>query len=115
MPRDIPVGNGPLLVNFDLRHQLRDLYWPHVGQENHTAGHPFRFGVWVEGARCDSFSAMIFTLAVTTLGILPPICRTIGRFPLHRPALVHDQWRKKCERRVETGHRSMGSWYQGKR
>ncbi|MGQ9850753.1 MAG: glycoside hydrolase family 15 protein [Aggregatilineaceae bacterium] len=49
MPRDIPVGNGSLLVNFDQGYQLRDLYWPHVGQENHTQGHPFRFGVWVEG------------------------------------------------------------------
>jgi len=49
MPRDIPVGNGSLLVNFDQTYQLRDLYWPHVGQENHTAGHPFRFGVWVDG------------------------------------------------------------------
>jgi len=49
MPRDIPVGNGSLLVNFDDRYQLRDLYWPHVGQENHTEGHPSRFGVWVDG------------------------------------------------------------------
>lgn len=49
MPRDIPVGNGSLLVNFDQDYQLRDLYWPHVGQENHTLGHPFRFGVWVDG------------------------------------------------------------------
>jgi oligosaccharide amylase len=36
-------------VNFDSNYQLRDLYWPHVGLENHTAGHPFRFGVWVDG------------------------------------------------------------------
>jgi len=49
MPRDIPVGNGSLLVNFDHRYRLRDIYWPHVGQENHTEGHPFRFGVWVDG------------------------------------------------------------------
>ena len=49
MPRDIPVGNGSLLVNFDQTYQLRDLYWPHVGQENHTEGHPCRFGVWVDG------------------------------------------------------------------
>ncbi|MBI5352875.1 MAG: glycoside hydrolase family 15 protein [Chloroflexi bacterium] len=49
MPRDIPVGNGSLLVNFDSTYQLRDLYWPHVGLENHTAGHPFRLGVWVDG------------------------------------------------------------------
>jgi GH15 family glucan-1,4-alpha-glucosidase len=44
------VGNGSLLVNFDRTYQLRDLYWPHVGQENHTDGHPCRFGVWVDGA-----------------------------------------------------------------
>ena len=49
MPRDIPVGNGSLLVNFDQTYQLRDLYWPHVGQEDHSPGHPFRFGVWVGG------------------------------------------------------------------
>jgi len=47
--RDIPVGNGSLLVNFDEKYQLRDIYFPHVGQENHTEGFPFRFGVWVDG------------------------------------------------------------------
>ena len=49
MPRHIPVGNGSLLANFHQTYQLRDLYWPHVGQENHTEGHPCRFGVWVDG------------------------------------------------------------------
>lgn len=49
MPRDIPVGNGSLLVNFDQAYQMRDLYWPHVGKENHTEGHACRFGVWVDG------------------------------------------------------------------
>jgi len=48
MPRDIPVGNGSLLIAFDTAYQLRDLYWPHVGLENHTDGHAFRFGVWVD-------------------------------------------------------------------
>src|SRR5829696_287431 len=47
--RDIPVGNGSLLVNFDDKYQIRDVYFPHVGQENHTEGFPFRFGVWTEG------------------------------------------------------------------
>ncbi len=45
MPRDIPVGNGRLLVTFDDRYQVRDVYFPHVGQENHGGGAPFRFGV----------------------------------------------------------------------
>lgn len=47
--RDIPVGNGNLLVNFDDKYHIRDIYFPHVGQENHTEGFPFRFGVWAEG------------------------------------------------------------------
>jgi oligosaccharide amylase len=47
--RDIPVGNGNLLVNFDDKYQIRDIYFPHVGQENHTEGFPFRFGVWADG------------------------------------------------------------------
>lgn len=47
--RDIPVGNGSLLVAFDPKYQIRDIYFPHVGQENHSEGFPFRFGVWVEG------------------------------------------------------------------
>jgi glucoamylase len=49
MPRDLPVGNGSLLVNFDHLYQLRDLYFPHVGKENHSSGHAFRFGFWVNG------------------------------------------------------------------
>ncbi len=49
MPRDIPVGNGSLLVTFDEWYRIRDIYFPHVGKENHSEGHPFRFGVWVDG------------------------------------------------------------------
>ncbi len=45
MPRDIPVGNGQMLVTFDQHYRVRDLYFPHVGQENHAGG-PCRFGVW---------------------------------------------------------------------
>ena len=49
MPRDLPLGNGDLLVTFDARYQLRDLYFPNVGLENHTMGNVCRFGVWVDG------------------------------------------------------------------
>src|SRR5689334_3880643 len=48
MPRDIPVGNGRLLVTFDHQYQLRDLYFPHVGQENHAGAGPCRFGVYAD-------------------------------------------------------------------
>lgn len=50
MPRNIPVGNGEMLVAFDDLYRMRDVYWPRVGMPNHTCGHPQRFGVWVDGA-----------------------------------------------------------------
>ncbi len=50
MPRDIPVGNGNMLVAFDKDYNLREFYFPHVGEENHVKDEPFRFGVWVNGA-----------------------------------------------------------------
>ena len=49
MPRDIPVGNGNLLICFDKNYFIRDIYYPHVGQENHVGGSFFRFGIWVNG------------------------------------------------------------------
>lgn len=51
MPRDIPVGNGNMLVTFDGAYQIRDVYFPHVGQENHAGGGPCRFGVWTNVPR----------------------------------------------------------------
>ena len=49
MPREIPIGNGDLLVTFDALYRVRDIYWPYVGKFNHTAGHVQRFGVWCDG------------------------------------------------------------------
>jgi len=49
MPKDIPVSNGSFLLNFDSNYRLRDIFFPYIGQENHTKGHPSRFGVWVDG------------------------------------------------------------------
>ena len=47
--RDIPVGKpSSLLVTFDDKYQIRDVYFPHVGQENHSEGFPVRFGVWAK-------------------------------------------------------------------
>ena len=48
MPRDIPIGNGSLLLAFDSNYRIADLYFPRVGMENHAAGR-FRFGVWADG------------------------------------------------------------------
>src|SRR5256885_4078517 len=48
MPRDLAIGNGSLLINFDAQYRLADFYFPHVGMENHAAS-LFRFGVWGDG------------------------------------------------------------------
>ena len=48
MPRDLPLGNGRLLLCFDNAYAIRDLYFPHVGQENHVSGNACRLGVWVD-------------------------------------------------------------------
>ena len=50
MSRSLVLGNGRYLVNLDHLYQIRDIYFPRIGLENHTEGHPFRFGVWVDGA-----------------------------------------------------------------
>ena len=50
MPRDLPLGNGRLLIAFDGDYTVRDIYFPHVGSENHSVGHTFRVGVWVNGS-----------------------------------------------------------------
>src|SRR5689334_14258911 len=48
MPRDLPLGNGQFLVNFDKIYNVRDIYCPHVGQELHTRDISHT-GVWVNG------------------------------------------------------------------
>ncbi len=48
MPRDLPVGNGKLLICFDQNYWIRDLYYPHVGEENHVGKYSFRLGLWAD-------------------------------------------------------------------
>ena len=48
MPRDIPDGNGSLLVTYDNQYQIRDIFYPHVGQENHAGAGPCRFGIYTD-------------------------------------------------------------------
>ncbi|SDC20029.1 Glucoamylase (glucan-1,4-alpha-glucosidase), GH15 family [Paenibacillus sp. UNCCL117] len=46
MARDLPIGNGNVLMNFDAHYNLRDIYFPYVGQENQAIDHLSHFGVW---------------------------------------------------------------------
>ncbi|HEY5611930.1 MAG TPA: glycoside hydrolase family 15 protein [Thermoanaerobaculia bacterium] len=49
MPRDLPISNGRLMINFDHEGNIRDVYYPHVGQENQTVGDVSFFGAWADG------------------------------------------------------------------
>src|SRR5690348_4647049 len=49
MPRDLSIGNGNILIAFDKDGLLREFFFPYVGEENHTKGNRFRFGVWIDG------------------------------------------------------------------
>lgn len=48
--RSLVLSNGTLAIALDERAQVRDIYYPHVGLEDHVRGHyVHRVGVWVEG------------------------------------------------------------------
>lgn len=53
MARAVTIGNGSLLVGLDYRGQVRDLYYPYVGEANHVSGASgnfvHRIGVFVDG------------------------------------------------------------------
>jgi len=53
MARATTLGNGNVLVGFDYRGQVRDLYYPFVGHANHVSGasgnHVHRLGVYASG------------------------------------------------------------------
>jgi oligosaccharide amylase len=53
MARAVTIGNGSLLVGLDNRGQVRDLYYPFVGEANHISGASgnfvHRLGVFADG------------------------------------------------------------------
>lgn len=49
MPRPLVIGNGKIMVTFDENLEMRDFFYPFVGQWNHLQGNRNRLGVWVDG------------------------------------------------------------------
>jgi oligosaccharide amylase len=49
MPRPLVIGNGRIMVTFDEKLEMRDFFYPHVGQWNHLQGNRNRLGLWVDG------------------------------------------------------------------
>ena len=57
MPRSLIVGNGSLLATYDENLQMRDIYYPYVGMEDHTSyGDVHKVGVWVKDKGFSWFS-----------------------------------------------------------
>ncbi len=50
MARDLPLGNGRFLVDFDLDYNLSEVYYNHAGQANHASGAVSAFGAWTADA-----------------------------------------------------------------
>lgn len=49
MARSLLLSNGYLAVAMDQDGFVRDIYYPHVGLENHVSGNKHRIGVFVDG------------------------------------------------------------------
>ena len=49
MPRSLVLGNGNSLVGFDATYSVRDIYYPRVGDANHTMGNVCHVGFFVDG------------------------------------------------------------------
>lgn len=50
MSKYLTLGNGSTLIGFDADAQIKDVYFPHVGLENHVGrGCVHRVGVWADG------------------------------------------------------------------
>jgi len=74
MTRHIVLGNQSFLINIDRWFQVRDIYFPHVGQENHLIGHAQRIGIFTDGRLSwvneESWER---SLLIRTIPLLPKI------------------------------------------
>jgi GH15 family glucan-1,4-alpha-glucosidase len=49
VPRSLVLGNGNSLVGFDATYTVRDIFFPRVGDANHTMGNECRTGFYIDG------------------------------------------------------------------
>jgi len=49
VPRSLVLGNGNSLIGFDATYSVRDIYYPRVGDANHTMGNVCRTGFFIDG------------------------------------------------------------------
>ena len=98
MARAITLGNGNLLVGLDYRGQVRDLYWPYVGQTNHVSGASgsfvHRIGVFVDCTISwlddSAWAITIGAVGNSVLGNFTAVNETLGVALTSRDA-VHNE------------------------
>ena len=49
MPRSLVLGNGNSLIGLDATYTVRDIFFPRVGEANHTMGNECRTGFYIDG------------------------------------------------------------------
>ncbi len=99
MARAVTIGNGSLLVGLDYRGQVRDLYYPHVGEANHISGASGNFvhrvGVFVDGALSwldsDDWKISIGTDDQTSIGTMTAINEKNGITLTSKDAVHNEQ------------------------
>lgn len=47
--RELILGNTNLILSYDMKMNIRDLYFPRIGDENHLESNKNRIGFWVNG------------------------------------------------------------------
>ena len=98
MSRAITVGNGNLLVGLDCRGQVRDLYYPFVGETSHVSGASgsfvHRIGVFVDNEITwfddESWDIVIGSSEETAIGVMVAINEKIG-IKIETRDVVHNE------------------------
>jgi len=49
VPRSLVLGNGNSLIGLDATYTVRDIFFPRVGEANHTMGNECRTGFYIDG------------------------------------------------------------------
>lgn len=99
MARAVTVGNGSLLVGLDYRGQVRDLYYPFIGEPNHVSGASgnfvHRIGVFVDGAiswlDSEDWQITIGSDHRTSIGTMLAVNEKIGITLTSRDAVHNEQ------------------------
>ncbi len=98
MSRAVTIGNGNLLVGLDRRGQVRDLYFPFVGETSHISGASgsfvHRLGVFVDGEMSwfddDDWEITIGSNCETAIGVMVATNKKIG-VKIETKDVVHNE------------------------